>query len=209
MTTPEQPQARHTPEPSINFGNVDTAGGNFTVSGDNNEDNSTGKTHNEVHGNVESLTSHQENNFDSPADCFRDLMDELAKVAPEISEEAVEQAVNSDLPVDSMTGTEPLDVDTLALEPLPEYSNNEDHPVVVSRMVSRYAAGDAPLSVEEEKGIVSRLLSCFVRYATDPVTIATGKMALAGMRATASLAPPFNIIVPVIETGIKLATGDE
>jgi len=116
------------------------------VGGDNTEDNSKGKTHNEVHGDVGNLTSHQTNNFGGSLDeDLKNFFEEMKTKAPELTDEQ-ENTSGGLPPRDIPSKEDPVVVPIEELEGLPaaKYVDNEDHPQMVYAAVQRQADPATP-----------------------------------------------------------------
>jgi len=197
----------------INFGgNVDTGGGDVfsgdKVAGDKVAgDKVTGgqvKAETIEGGVVQTNTVNMGDTMPQEIVDYFDAMTAAAKEAgaPDweapVEPRAIPTAETEEAPVDK-----PVFTDFESLE-IPEYTENEDHPQAVFAAANAYASAPTPPPVEEQKSFYQKAMSCVKKYATSDEAVALGKMALAGMEATASIAPPFNVIAAAVKTGIAL-----
>ena len=200
------------PETSVNFGGV--AGDAKFVAGDEiAEQNNVQGDMDKSQGKIDNTGAHIEGgqtnttNVGGNSDYekhFTDLLDNMTAAAPEITPEEIEQAAMPVVEHPEDTSFEPLSFEEFeeSIKDEQTYENNEDHPAAVYASVQRFQ--ESPPSQEEQKSLFSRAMSSAKKYATSDEAVALGKLALSGMEATASIAPPFNILAAVVKTGIAL-----
>lgn len=136
---------------------------------------------------------------------IKDLCDEMTKEAQAQGVPDWTPPVEArEIPTQETDTPEEVVFDDFESLEIPEFTDNEDHPQAISYAVSNYAASAAPMPVEEQKSLFQRAMSSVKKFATSDEAVSLGKLALSGMEATASIAPPFNIIAAVVKTGIAL-----
>ena len=201
----DKPEPREIPSGGLSIGSIqaDTvkaAGGNIE------EDNSVGKIDQSGAEFHDKQSNVMNVNTDKPdyEKHITDLFDNMTSAAPEITPEEIEQAAMPVVEHPEDTSFEPLSFEEFEESITDEqtYENNEDHPAAVYASVQRFQ--ESPPSQEEQKSLFSRAMSSVKKYATSDEAVALGKLALSGMEATASIAPPFNVLAAVVKTGIAL-----
>jgi len=193
---------------SIDAETVKAAGGNII------EDNSVGKIDN-TNATIDGGQTNTTNNNTSEAawkQSLNDMFDDMTTNAPELTTEQKEELENIKAfdPID--TSIEPPaneSVDTpktsvsydFSQEEIPEFENNEDHPLMVKAMIDNMSE-DA--SEEEQRSLFHKMTSSIKKYATSDVAIGAAKLTHVGIQALTVTPPPYNIIGPVLGAAIKM-----
>lgn len=161
--------------------------------------NSTVNVDGDVHGDVNA------NNVQADTATFqkaiKDLFDEMVKTADEMG---VEPYVAPIEPPATTSNDEPVvfeDFDSLEAE---DVTDGSDHPAAVYGMVQNMQESDVTPTEDEQKSLWNRMTSSVKKYATKENGVKAMKIAVAGISAASSLAPPLGIIKSVLETTAAL-----
>ena len=180
-------------QPNINFGdnvninNFQTGENAKVVEGDEVAGDKVG---NQVHGdNHGDMTQINAGNYEENCkEAVGNLMNELAAICEPLESDDVA----------------PISAEFIAIEP-------EYHPLTLMADITDLSIQPEPPTEDQAFGLRKRLAAMFSRIGTagKKTLVNLGPLAIAGMRATASITPPWNIVCPVIEAAVKQFGTDE